>query len=228
MIKRFVLALVFIVAPAAFAQTFILPQGDCGAMTLRVSRGTDFPNLGEGVAAEEVERLRIYLAKDEIVWKRAAGPHSLDYTTSATAEGLLRVAISLERRDGPNETRTDHAKALLRCHTKGTSRDFRLRMGLPLEIYPQWNEGFPLTQGHPMRFVAVDNTTDQLIRGVRMELYRADGGHVGSGSADKSGIVTFPNTEPGVYMVTTTHRRPDPDLPGHWLVDTSSLTFDIK
>jgi len=29
-------------------------------------------------------------------------------------------------------------------------------------------------------------------------------------------------------MVTTTYRRPDPQQAEHWLVDTSTLTFEIK
>ena len=82
-----------------------------------------------------------------------------------------------------NETRTEHAKALIFCGATAPLADWQRSTGLGLEIYPQeWN-------------------------GRRPRL--------------KPG-------EPGRYMVVTTVRRPDPQKPEHWLVDTSTLTFEIK
>jgi hypothetical protein len=67
-----------------------------------------------------------------------------------------------------------------------------------------------------------------MIRDVPMELYRAGVGYVGSGVPDQYGGMNFPDKESGRYMVMATYRRPDPQRPEHWLVDTSTLTFEIK
>lgn len=48
------------------------------------------------------------------------------------------------------------------------------------------------------------------------------------GVPDKSGGMSFPFPEPGRYMVMTTYRRPDPRQAEHWLVDTSTLTFEVR
>jgi hypothetical protein len=81
--------------------------------------------------------------------------------------------------------------------------------------------------GDTMRFIAVDKATNQLIRDLPMELYRADGTRI-QGTPAQHGGMNFPYQEPGRYMIFTTYRRADPQQPDHWLVDTSTLTFDIK
>jgi hypothetical protein len=101
---------------------------------------------------------------------------------------------------------------------------------LGLEIFPQsWNGARPyLKQGDSMWFIAVDKATGKLLRDVPMELYRAGAGYVATGVPNKTGGMTFTYPEPGEYMLMTTYRRPDPKQPAQWLVDTSTLTFEIK
>jgi hypothetical protein len=79
-----------------------------------------------------------------------------------------------------------------------------------------------------MRFIAVDKASGKLLSDLPMELYRAGAGRIATGVQDQYGGMDFPYPEPGHYMVTTTYRRPDPQQPEHWLVDTSTLTFEIK
>ena len=55
MIKCIAVAIVLTLAPAVFAQTYIVPEGDCGAVTFHTTRGTDFPNLGERISADRVK-----------------------------------------------------------------------------------------------------------------------------------------------------------------------------
>ena len=59
MIKQIAVAIALAFAPVAFAQTYIVPDGDCGAVTLHVTRGTDFPNLGETIGADRVKDARL-------------------------------------------------------------------------------------------------------------------------------------------------------------------------
>jgi hypothetical protein len=82
--------------------------------------------------------------------------------------------------------------------------------------------------GDSMRFIAVDKVTNKLLGDLPMELYRAGAGRIAAGVPDQYGGMDFPYPEPGRYMVTTTYRRPDPQQPEHWLVDTSTLTFEVK
>jgi len=128
-----------------------------------------------------------------------------------------------------NETRTEHAKAFIYCAARAPAADWQRSTGLGLEIYPQWNGSIlHLKPGDSMRFIAVDKATNKLIRDVPMELYRAGVGYVGSGVPDQYGGMNFPDKEPGRYMVMATYRRPDPQRREHWLVDTSTVTFEIK
>ena len=46
MIKQIVAAIALSFVSAAFAQTYIVPDGDCGAITLHATRGTDVPGAG--------------------------------------------------------------------------------------------------------------------------------------------------------------------------------------
>ncbi|HEV7427498.1 MAG TPA: hypothetical protein VGQ46_14125 [Thermoanaerobaculia bacterium] len=55
MIKRIGVAVALAVAPAVFAQTYIVPDGDCGAITLHATRGSDFPNVGETIGPDRVQ-----------------------------------------------------------------------------------------------------------------------------------------------------------------------------
>lgn len=79
-----------------------------------------------------------------------------------------------------------------------------------------------------MWFIAVDESMNKPIHDLPMELYRAGAGLIAEGVANKYGGATFPYPEPGRYMVITTYRRPDPQTPEHWLVDTSTMTFEVK
>jgi hypothetical protein len=82
--------------------------------------------------------------------------------------------------------------------------------------------------GDTMRFIAVDKATKKLLGDLPMELYREGAGRIAEGVPAQHGGMNFPYPEPGRYMVVTTYRRPDPQQPEHWLVDTSTLTFDVK
>ena len=240
MIKHIAFAIALAFAPAAFAQTYIVPDGDCGAITLHATRGTDFPNLGETIGADRVKDANVSnspdgrhrdLQRPRVAMKPAAGPRSLDFNTNVVAEdGVVMAAVDFRPAVSGNETRTEHAKALIFCGATTPLADWQRSTGLGLEIYPQsWNGPRPhMKQGDSMRFIAVDKATNKLIPDLPMELYRAGAGRVAGGVPAQYGGMNFPYPEPGRYMVTTTYRRPDPQQPEHWLVDTSTLTFEIK
>jgi len=228
MIKRIAVATALTFAPAAFAQTYILPDGDCGAITLHATRGSDFPNLGETIGADRVKDAYVYLPKQRVALKPAVGPRSLDFNANVPDDGVVMAAVDFTPAVSGNETRTEHAKAFIRCGAIARGDDWQRSTGLGLEIYPQWNGRMPLKPGDSMRFIAVDKATTKLIRDLPMELYRAGAGRVAGGVPYQYGGMNFPYQEPGRYMVTTTFRRPDPQQPEHWLVDTSTLTFEIK
>src|SRR5205807_9482142 len=159
----------------------------------------------------------------------AVGVRSLDFNANVTEDGVVMAAVEFTPAVSGNETRTEHAKALIFCGAIAPRADWQRSTGLGLEIYPQgWNGPRPqMKPGDSMRFIAVDKATNKLIRDVPMELYRAGAGRVAGGVPDQNGGMSFPYREPGRYMVTTTYRRPDPQQPEHWLVDTSTLTFEI-
>src|ERR1041385_1784197 len=70
-------------APAAFAQTYIVPDGDCGAITLHATRGADFPNLGETIGIDRVSDAHVDQQGDRIIAiTPAAAPRSLDFTAT--------------------------------------------------------------------------------------------------------------------------------------------------
>jgi len=232
MIKPIVVSIALTLAPAAFAQTYIVPDGDCGAITLHATRGTDFPNLGETIAVDRVRDVHVDQQRDRvIVTTRAAGPHSLDFkATIPDSEEVVMAAVDLKPVVSGNETRTEHAKALVFCGATTPRADWQRSTGLGLEIYPQgWNGPRPhMKPGEPMRFIVVNKGTPKPLMDLPMELYRAGAGHIATGTPDRDGGMDFPYPEPGRYMVTTTYRRPDPQQPDHWLVDTSTLTFEVK
>ena len=230
MIGRITVAIAVTFAPAVFAQTYIVPDGDCGAVTLHATRGTDFPNLGETISADRVKDAYVYLPKQKVAVKPAVGPRSLDFNANVPDDGVVMAAVDFTPEVSGNETRTEHAKALIRCGAIALGDDWQRSTGLGLEIYPQgWNGRRPrMKPGDSMRFIAVDKATNKLIPDVPMELYRAGAGRVAGGVPDQNGGMDFPYQKPGRYMVTTKYRRPDPQQPEHWLVDTSTLTFEIK
>jgi hypothetical protein len=232
MIKPIVVSVVLTLAPAAFAQTYIVPDGDCGAITLHATRGADFPNLGETIAASQVRDVHVDQQRDRvIVTTPAAGPHSLDFkATIPDREEVVMAAVDLKPVVSGNETRTEHAKALVFCGAATPRADWQRSTGLGLEIYPQgWNGPRPhMKLGEPMRFIVVNKGTPKPLMDLPMDLYRAGAGHIATGTPDRDGGMDFPYPEPGRYMVTTTYRRPDPQQPNHWLVDISTLTFDVK
>jgi len=230
MIGRIAVAIAVTFAPAVFAQTYIVPDGDCGAITLHATRGTDFPNLGETIGADRVKDAYVYLPKQRVAVKPAIGARSLDFNANVPDDGVVMAAVDFTPAVSGNETRTEHAKAFIRCGAIALGDDWQRSTGLGLEIYPQgWNGRRPrMKPGDSMRFIAVDKATNKLIRDVPMELYRAGAGRVAAGVPDQNGGMNFPYQEPGRYMVATTYRRPDPQQPEHWLVDTSTLTFEIK
>jgi hypothetical protein len=230
MIKRIAVAIALSLAPAVFAQTYIVPDGDCGAITLHATRGTDFPNLGERIGADRVKDAYVYLAKRRVAVKPAAG-RSLDFSANVTPDDeVVMASVELTPAVSGNETRTEHAKALIFCGPTTPEADWQREAGLGLEIYPQsWNGARPhLKQGDTMWFIAVDKAAGKLLRDVPMELYRAGAGRIAIGVPNKTGGMSFSYPEPGRYMLTTTYRRPDPQHPELWLVDTSTLTFEIK
>ena len=115
MIKRIAVAIALTFAPAAFAQTYIVPDGDCGAITLHATRGTDFPNLGETIGADRVKDAYVYLPKQRVAVKPAVGPRSLDFNANVSDDGVVMAAVDFTPAVNGNETRTEHAKALIRC-----------------------------------------------------------------------------------------------------------------
>jgi hypothetical protein len=241
MIKPIAVAIALTFAPAAFAQTYIVAEGDCGAVTLHATRGTDFPNLGETIGADRVKDAYVSnspspgknpgMLRQRVAMTPAAGPRSLDFNTNVLQEdGVVMAGVNFRPEVVGNETRTEHAKALIFCGAIAPMADWQVSSRLGLEIYPQeWNGGRPrLKKGDSMWFISVDEVTNKLIRDVPMELYRAGVGRVAEGVPNNSGGMSFPYPDPGLYMVTTTYRCPDPQQPEHWLVDTSTLTFEIK
>jgi len=221
MISRLSLAVALLLGRAVIAQTYIVPSGDCGAVTLQISRGTGFPNAGMRIGADEVVKAYVHLPKKRIAVEPVAG--QLDVTIPANT--LVLASLDLKPAIVGNETRTEHAKAFVQCGAIDQSPDWKLSTDLGLEIFPQWN-GPMLKRGESMRFIAIEGGKN-LLREIPMELYRAGAGRIATGVHDHAGVI-FPFQEPGRYMVLATYRRPDPGQPGLWLVDTSTLTFDIR
>jgi hypothetical protein len=221
-IKRTLAAIALLCAPAALAQTYIVPEGDCGAVTLRVTGGED-------IAADRVTDAFLYLPKQRLAMKPVEGSRSLNFNASVPDNGVVMAAVDFKPVVSGNETRTEHAKAFLFCGATPIA-DWQRSTGLGLEIYPQsWNGPRPkMKPGDTMRFIAVDEATGKFLRDLPMELYREGAGRIAEGVPAQHGGMNFPYPEPGRYMVMTTYRRPDPQQPEHWLVDTSTLTFEVK
>jgi len=240
MIQRIAVAIALTLAPAAFAQTYIVPDGNCGAVTLHATRGADFPNLGETIAADQAKSAYASNSPSrgfdpgvmswKVAMKPVAGAHSLDFTTNVGAhDEVVAASVDFLPLVSGNETRTDHAKAFIYCGATVPMADWQRDTALGLEIFPQWNGTVQrMKQGDEMRFIAVDKSSKKLLQDVPMYLYRAGAGRVAEGTPSKDGGMTFSFPAPGRYMLMTTYRRPDPQQAEHWLVDTSTLTFEVR
>jgi hypothetical protein len=231
MIRRIAVVIALTLAPAAFAQTYIVPDGDCGEITFRATSGDNFPNLGATPGADRVTDAYLYLPKRRVAVKPVADSHSLDFNAQVGPnDGVVMAAVDFKPAIIGNETRTEHAKALFFCGAITPQADWQRTTGIGLEIFPQsWNGRRPhMKPGDPMRFIAVDNVIKGPIRDVPMELYGEGGGRIAVGVPAESSGMNLPYQAPGRYMVKATYRRPDPEQPGLWLVDTSTLTFEIK
>lgn len=222
MIPRIVLCVVLSIAPTVFAQTYLVPDGDCGAVALHAR--------GEAAGADRVQDAYFYVAKERVALEAAADAGSAAFHANVPEDGVVMAAVSFKPEIHGNETRTAHAKAILFCSATTPLADWQRSTGLGLEIYPQeWNGRRPqLKAGDTMGFIAVDRATRKLIADLPMELYRAGGTRIAEGVPNPKGGMNFPYQEPGRYLVTATYRRPDPQQADHWLVDTSTLTFEIK
>lgn len=143
MIKHIAVAIALTLTPAAFAQTYIVPEGDCGAITLHATRGTDFPNLGEAIPADRVKDAHVDQDRpiERVLVTPAAGLRSLDFSANVpNREEVVMADIDLKPVVSGNETRTEHAKTLLFCGAITPRWDWQRSTGLGLEIYPQgWN-----------------------------------------------------------------------------------------
>jgi len=226
MFKRIAMTIALAVAPATFAQTYIVPGGDCGAVTFNVTRGGDFPKLGQAIDVDQVTDAYLYVPKQRIAVKLING----EFDANVPGDAVVMASVNLEPEINGDETRTEHAKAFIFCGDKTPAADWQRSAGLGLEIYPQgWNGPRPqMKTGDTMRFIAVDETTKKLIGDLPMELYRAGAGRIAEGVPAQHSGMNFPYPEPGWYMVVAKYRRPDPKQPNHWLVDTSTLTFEVK
>jgi hypothetical protein len=140
------------------------------------------------------------------------------------------AAVNFQPVINGDETRTAHAKAFIFCGAVTPPADWQRSANLGLEIIPQgWNGPRPrMKTGDRMRFIAVDTGVNKLIGDIPMELHRLNGTLLASGVQDPNGGMDFSFPEPGRYMVTATYRRPNPRQANRWLVDTSTLTFEIK
>jgi len=223
MIKPTSLAIALFLAGSATAQTYIVPSGDCGDVTLQVSRGTDYPNLGERIKNDEVASAYLFLPK-----KRIAVETPTDFKATIPTKGVIMASIDFKPTISGNETRTEHAKAFIRCGAIDPLDDWQRESGLGVEIFPQWNGLMPLKAGDLMRFIVVDKAARKIIQDIPVELHRAGGGHVETGVYGQYLGVKFPFMGPDRYMAVATYRRPDPKQADLWLVDTSTLTFEIK
>lgn len=223
MIRTVIATIAVTIAPAVFAQTHIVGGGDCGDVTLRLI-GAESP--------DSVAHAYVFEPRQRIAVRPVAGAHELDFQAKVIANDVVGSAVEFKPVVAGNETRTEHAKALLFCGANTPLADWQRAGGLGLEIVPQeWNPlRAHMKTGDKLRFIAIDESTgkSQFLQDLPMELHRANGDLVAAGVRDKDGGMDFSFPEPGEYYVTTTYRREDPAAAGHWLIDTSTLTFDVR
>jgi hypothetical protein len=228
MIKHAVVALSLVIVPAAFAQTYIVPDGDCGAITLHATRGRDFPHLGEEIATDQVQAAYVHAARK----RQSVTPESgtLDFTANVPEGEVVMASVELKPEVRGNETIIEHAKAMVFCGAQTPVADWQRSTGLGFEVFPQaWNGPRPrMKAGDRITFIAVDVPSKKILRDVSMTLFRAGSGKVAEGVLRDGGHYAFAYPEPGRYMVLATWRRADPKRPEQWLVDTSTLTFDVR
>lgn len=221
MIKRTAVALALLLPPAAFAQTSIVSDGDCGAVTLHVT---------SHAGADRVALAYVHEPKQRVAVTPVVNGGTLDFNADVPANEVVMASVELKPVVSGNETQTEHAKAFVFCGATAPRADWQRSAGLALELYPQgWNGPRPeMKPGDTMRFIAVDKSTRKLLGDLPMTLRRTGGGLVADGTPAKDGGMNFIYPAPGRYTVVATYRRPDPLQPEHWLVDTSTLTFDVK
>jgi hypothetical protein len=146
---------------------------------------------------------------------------------------VFAAGVNLKPKVVGNETRTEHAKTLFFCGDTPMA-DWQGTIGEGLEIYPQeWNPTRTrLKAGDRMWFIAVDETGKigerKLLHDIPMQLFKAGTGLVQEGKPNRIGGMDFKFPEPGTYLVVATYRRADPAQADHWLVDNSTLTFEVK
>lgn len=228
MIRKTVIALTLLVVPTAVAQTYIVPDSDCGAITLHTTRGRDFPHLGEKISADRGKAARVYAARKSQAMTPEGG--SLDFRTKVPEGEVVMAAVELTPEVRGNETHTEHAKVMVFCGANTPALDWQRSAGLRFELFPQgWNGPRPrMKAGDRMSFIAVDVPSKKLLRDVSTTLFRAGSGKVADGLLRDDGHYEFTYPEAGRYMVVATWRRADPERPEQWLVDTSTLTFDVR
>ena len=223
MITRSAAAIALMFAPAAFSQTYVVPTGECGPVTFNITRGA------ETITADQVSSARVYLPRERLAAKLAGGPRSLIFNANVPDQGVVMAAVDLKPQVIGNETRTEHAKAFIFCGATPMA-DWQRAADMGLDIIPQgWNGPRPtMKAGDSMRFIAVEPAARHILPDVPMELDRADGSRIATGTPDRYSGMDFPYPQPGRYVVVATYRRADPQQPDHLLVDTSTLTFDVK
>src|SRR5437773_1553723 len=115
MIKPIAVGIALTFAPAAFAQTYIVADSDCGAITLHATRGADFPNLGETIGADRVKEAHVSNSpspgknpdrlRQRLAVKPAVGPRSLDFNANVAPEdGVVIASVDFTPAVSGNET----------------------------------------------------------------------------------------------------------------------------
>lgn len=227
MIQRAALTLALLWTPAVAAQMYIVPQGDCGTVTLQATRAGAFPELGEGIPAARVTRAFVNLPRKRLTVTPAEGSRALTFSADVPENAVVMASLSVAPEVRGSETRTEHAKALLFCGPTPVV-DWQVSVGAGLEIIPQgWNGPRPLMKMcEPMLFMVIDGK--KIVAHPPMQLYSAGGEKLADGVPVGAGLMQFDYPAPGLYLVVATHRRPDPENADLWLVDTATLTFAVK
>jgi hypothetical protein len=223
MLTHMTAAAVLMFAPAAFAQTYIVPDRDCGAATLRIEHAS----ADAASSASRIATAYLFVPHRRIALQQAT---PFTFQANLPEDAVAMAGVEFQPETVGNETRTAHAKALIFCAATPPPADWQRSADLGLEIYPQgWNGPRPsLKAGDPVRFIVVDKASKNLLRDLPMELRRVGGEVVSKGQPASGGGMNFRCPAPGWYVVTATYRRADPGRTDHWLVDSSTLTFEIK
>src|SRR5581483_8367675 len=218
MIARLAVAAILIAGRVALAQPYLVADGDCGTVTLHVKGNSADPSSA-----------RLSLPTRRLLVTPVVDPGALSFSAEVTENsGVVMAAIDFKPIIAGDETRTEHAKAFIFCGA-APKVDWQRSAELALEVYPQgWNGPRPsMKVDDPMRFIAVDQPTNHLLRGIPIQLFATGGGLIANGTPADFGV-NFPFQKPGRYTVVATYRRRDPGNDARWLVDISTLTFDIK